>query len=146
MAASLNRVVLMGNLSDDPVYEKKTVAGVADRGFCRFRLAVNRPYAKEGQQKADFIPCEAWGQTADFLGKYAKKGDTITVEGRWCANQYTNKDGKAMTAHSVVVESSSIVVARSNKNAQPAQGNAEPAEKPADNAAAAAAAVDEFDY
>ena len=143
--ASLNKIILMGNLVEDPSLENKVVNGTADRPLCKFRLAVNRPYAKEGQQQADFIPCELWGQPGKFIGEHAKKGDTITVEGSLMSRSYTNKEGKNVTQYVVQGQTASIVISRS-RNAQPAQGNAESAEKPADNAAAAAAAVDEFDY
>ncbi len=52
----LNRIILIGRLTKDPEL-RYTSNGTA---VCTFTLAVDRPFAKEGQQKADFINCQAW--------------------------------------------------------------------------------------
>ena len=58
----MNKVILMGRLTRDPEM-RQTPNGVS---VCSFSIAVNRRFAKEGQQTADFINCTAWRQQADF--------------------------------------------------------------------------------
>ncbi|MDY3972346.1 MAG: single-stranded DNA-binding protein, partial [Clostridia bacterium] len=58
----LNKAILLGRLTKD-VEMRQTPNGVS---VARFTLAVNRRFAKEGQQQADFINCVAWRQTGEF--------------------------------------------------------------------------------
>ena len=85
----MNHVTLMGRLTATPELKATT----NDINYCRFTVAVNRPYSKEEEQKADFINCVAWGKTAEFVTKYFTKGQMIAVEGAIQTGNYTNKDG-----------------------------------------------------
>lgn len=74
----MNKVILMGRLvADSEVrYTQNNVP------MCRFRLAVNKPgKPKEGQSSAEFLNIVAWRSTAEFAGKYFKKGMQVLVEG-----------------------------------------------------------------
>lgn len=59
---------------------------------------------KNGEQKADFVDCTAWGKTAAFVQKYFKKGDGIVVEGRFESDTYDAKDGTKRTKWGVTVD------------------------------------------
>ena len=74
----LNRVILMGRLVADPEL-RQTGSGVS---VATFRVAVDRNYQPKGsaERQADFIPCVAWRQTAEFISKYFAKGRMIAVE------------------------------------------------------------------
>lgn len=80
----MNKTILMGRLTKDPDtrYTQTTNTQVTS-----FTLAVNRRFAKEGEQQADFINIVAWSKTAEFVSKYFKKGQQVGVIGR-----NTNKD------------------------------------------------------
>lgn len=95
----MNRVFLHGKLTRDP--ELQTISGGIEN--CRFTVAVNRPIAKDKEQKADFIPCTAWRQTAAFITNYFHKGDGIIVEGSLQTRSY-EKDGVKRTAYDVNVD------------------------------------------
>lgn len=84
----MNNVTLIGRLVADPDL-KMTAAGTP---VASFRLAVRRPFAKEGQQEADFINCVAWRKTAELLNKYCRKGQRIGVTGTLQSRTY-EKDG-----------------------------------------------------
>ena len=63
----LNKVMLMGRLTNDPEMRFST-AGVA---VVRFTLAVQRSYVKQGEERqTDFINIVAFRSTAEFIGKY----------------------------------------------------------------------------
>lgn len=97
----LNSVTLMGRLVADP--ELKTTQN--GTSVASFRLAVERNYAPQGQERqADFIPCVAWRQTAEFIGKYFTKGRMIAVEGSLQSRNYEDKNGQKRTAIEVIVE------------------------------------------
>ncbi len=57
----------------------------------RFNVAVQRT-----EEKADFIPCTAWRNTADFIGRYFHKGDFIGITGAIEVNPY-EKNGERRT-------------------------------------------------
>lgn len=91
MALFINKIILAGNLTSDPEL-MQTTAGVP---VLRFRLAVNRKYQKEGEgDGVDFHSCVAWRGKAEFLGKYARKGDLVYVEGELQNRAYTDKQGQ----------------------------------------------------
>ena len=96
----MNKVFLMGRLAADPEM-RQTQSGVA---VCSFSIAVNRRFAKEGQQNADFINCTAWRQQAEFICKYFQKGAMISVIGNLQSRSWENQEGKKQYATDVVVD------------------------------------------
>ena len=85
----INRVVLVGRLTRD-VEVRQTPSNLS---VATFTVACDRRQSaasrQQGEQKqADFITCVAWRQTADFLGRYAKKGALVGVEGRIQTRNY----------------------------------------------------------
>lgn len=86
----INRVVLVGRLTKD-IELRKTPQGVSTSTFT---LACDRIVKKDSQPTADFIQCVAWRQGADFLHKYAKKGDIVAVDGRIVTRNYEGNHGK----------------------------------------------------
>lgn len=96
----MNKCLFTGRLTAD-IELKKTEA---EKTYARFSLAVQRNFKdKEGNRPVDFVPCVVWGQTADFIAKYAHKGDLIEVEGELRTGNYTDKEGNKRTDVSVTV-------------------------------------------
>lgn len=63
----MNNFCAVGRLTSDPEY-KKTPNGTS---LVRFTLAIDRPFKdKDGNKITDFIPCQAWRQTADYMQQY----------------------------------------------------------------------------
>ena len=90
----MNRVMLVGNLTRDPVI-RKTAKGmsVADLG-----LAVNDGYGGKdgkGEEGACFVDVIAWDKQAETCGEYLRKGSPILVEGRLQYSQWKVKDGQS---------------------------------------------------
>lgn len=88
--ASLNKVMLIGNLTRDPDirYTPKGQA-VTDIG-----LAVNRVYTTENGEKREevtFIDITLWGRTAEVVHQYCKKGRPLFVEGRLQLDSWDDK-------------------------------------------------------
>ena len=97
----LNSVCLMGRLAVDP--ELKTTPSGAS--VCNFRLAVERTYQPKGQEKqTDFIGVVAWRGTAEFVGRYFRKGQLVAVQGSIQTRSYTDKDGNKRTSFDVVAD------------------------------------------
>ena len=71
----MNRVVLVGRLTKDPVL-RKTANGVS---VTSFTLACTRRFKQEGQPDADFINTVTWNKTADIVSQYTHKGSLVGV-------------------------------------------------------------------
>ena len=94
----MNKVILIGRLVRDTAMN---TAG--NTTVCKFSIAVDRAYKKDGEQSADFISCVAFGKTAEFIGKYFSKGSKIVIEGEWRTGSYTNKDGNKVYTNDCLV-------------------------------------------
>lgn len=107
---ALNNCVFLGRLVKDPEKEKTQ----SDVSYCRFCIAVDRGYVKEGEErKADFIDCLAWRGTAEFIGKYFHKGDLIGVTGAIQTGMY-EKDGVKRKTWDLVVQQASFAGSKSD--------------------------------
>lgn len=86
----INTVVLTGRPVKD--IELKTLStGTKVAGFT---LAVNRSFKDaNGDYPTDFISIQTFEKTAEFVAKYAKKGELIGIEGRLQQRVYENKEG-----------------------------------------------------
>ena len=97
----MNSCVLTGRLVADPEL-RTTPSGLS---VCRFRIAVDRPYQKSGEdRKADFIDVVAWRSNADFVTKYFRKGSMIAVQGSLQTNNYEDKNGNKRTSYEIVAD------------------------------------------
>jgi len=102
MASSMNKVMLMGNITRD--IELRHTAG--NMAVAKLGLATNRKWkTPEGETREEvmFVDCEAWGRTAETLQQYFSKGRPIMIEGRLKLDQWEDKDTKAKRSKHVVV-------------------------------------------
>ena len=102
---NLNKVIIGGRLTAD-VELKQTTSGVS---VCSFSVAVNRRYSKDGNQEADFINCQAWRSTAEFISKYFKKGSSICVVGAIQTRSWEDQNGRKRYATEVVADEAYFV-------------------------------------
>jgi len=88
--AALNRVILIGNLTQEPEL-RYTPGGIP---VTSFTLAVSRPYTSaEGERATDFIPIVTWRKQAERCSDYLTKGSQIAVDGRLQVRSYEDRDG-----------------------------------------------------
>lgn len=113
----INNVVLVGRLTKD-VEVKKTQSGLS---VASFTVACDRRLSQEqrnnNEQSADFISCVAWRGSADFLGQYSHKGDTVGIEGRIQTRNY-DRDGQRVYVTEIVANSVSILHSTQPRQAQ----------------------------
>lgn len=102
---NLNKVILAGRLTAD-VELKQTPSGVS---VCSFTLAVNRKFSANGQQQTDFIQCQAWRQTAEFISKYFKKGAALCISGSIQVRSWTDNNNQKRYATEVVADEAMFV-------------------------------------
>ncbi|MBQ9693420.1 MAG: single-stranded DNA-binding protein [Kiritimatiellae bacterium] len=91
MAATLNKVFLMGNLTRDPEM-KQTPAGEA---IAELGLAVSEQFrsrtTNETREVVTFVDVTVWGKVAENCGQYLQKGRPIFVEGRLVLDTWEDK-------------------------------------------------------
>lgn len=101
---ALNKVLMAGNLTDDP--ELRTTSGGAM--VCEFTLALNRSYkSKQSEERVEevaFVDVVAWGRTAEVSAEYLKKGRLVFVEGRLTQSRWESPEGKKMSRLRVTAE------------------------------------------
>lgn len=88
--ASLNKVILIGNLTRDPEV-RYTPKGSA---VCDLGLAVNRRYTTESgerQEEVTFLDVVLWGKQAELAGQYLHKGRSVFIEGRLQMDTWEDK-------------------------------------------------------
>jgi len=93
MAASLNKVLLMGNLTRDPEV-KYTPKGTA---VCDLGLAINDSYkAQDGtiKETVTYVDVEVWGRTAENCKQYLTKGRPVFIEGQLRLDQWEQEGQK----------------------------------------------------
>jgi len=109
--ASLNKVLLIGNLTRDPDVKMMTNG----RPVCNFGLALNRSYKdSEGNKKDEttFVDVECFGPRAEAVGRFFTKGRAIFVEGRLKLDQWESKEGEKRSAIRVVLDNFEFVDSR----------------------------------
>ena len=112
----MNKIILVGRLTKDPEI-RSTNSGVSTANFT---VACNRRYKnKEGGYDADFLPCVAFRQTADFIGKFFKKGSLIGLEGSVQTRSYDAQDGTKRYVTEVNVENVEFVGGKNDSSSVP---------------------------
>jgi single-strand DNA-binding protein len=100
--ASLNKVLLLGNLTRDPEL-RYTPNGAA---VASFGLAVNRRYqqAEEWKDEVCFIDVVVFGRQAQPVSEYLSKGSPALIEGHLRWRSWEGQDGQKRSKHEVIAE------------------------------------------
>ena len=99
----MNKAILMGRLARDPEI-RTTQSGIS---VCNFTVACDRrSRAADGtyQNQADFIPCVAWRQQAEFINRYFSKGDRILVSGSIQPRSWEDQAGQKRYTTEVIID------------------------------------------
>lgn len=114
----MNNVTLVGRMVYAPEI-KTTDSGTA---LLSLRLAVNRG---DKDKTVDFINCQAWQTTAEFIAKYFHKGDPIAVCGKLQTRSWEKNDGTKMTETYVNIREVAFVPGKANNSAETSGGDYE---------------------
>jgi single-strand DNA-binding protein len=101
MAGGVNKVILVGNLGNDP--EMRHTPGGA--GVCEFRLATNEAWTDKNnqrQERTEWHRIVVWGKKAEVCSKYLSKGRQVFVEGRLRTRTWDDKEGNKRYTTEVV--------------------------------------------
>jgi single-strand DNA-binding protein len=119
--ASLNKVLLIGNLTRDPEVRMMS----SGRPVCNFGLALNRNYKdSEGNKKEEvtFVDVECFGPRAEAVARFFSKGRPIFIEGRLKLDQWESKEGEKRSAIRVVLDNFEFVDSGRSESSTPSSG------------------------
>ena len=95
--ASLNKVILIGNVGSDPEM-RYTPSG---KPVTSFRMATSRRYTTSGgetKEETDWFRVSVWGKQAEVCNQFVTKGRQVYVEGRLHARSWEGQDGQVRTS------------------------------------------------
>jgi single-strand DNA-binding protein len=118
MAASLNKVLLMGNLTRDP--ELRYIPSGA--AVANFTVAVNRVYkdsAGEKKEEVSFLRVVVWGKMAEVCGEYLAKGRPVLVEGRLRSRNWEGNDGQKKSTVEVMASNVQFLGSKGDQQQKP---------------------------
>ena len=118
MAANINRVVLLGNLTRDPEL-RHTPSGTA---VCSLRLAVNtrRKDGATGEwtEKPNYFDVTVWGNQGENCAQYLAKGRPVAVDGRLEWREWDAQDGTKRQAVEIIADSVQFLGGRGDGEGQ----------------------------
>ena len=99
--ASLNKALLIGNLTRDP--ELRYIP--SGSAVASFTMAMNRVYklqTGEKKEETSFVRIVVWGRLAEVCGEYLKKGSPVFCEGRLQSRSWDGPDGQKRSTLEVI--------------------------------------------
>lgn len=136
---SLNKVMLIGNLTRDPNlrYTPNSTA------VASFGIATNRSWTPadggDKQERVDFHNVVAWSKLAEICGQLLHKGDKVFVEGRIQTRDWKTESGEIRKVTEIVIDNMMLLSNRGGKFAGGEEDDSEmPEEKTTEKAAAPA--------
>lgn len=98
---SVNRIVLSGRLTADPVLR---VAGDSKAVICTMRLAIQRRRSNGQDKGAVFIDVTTFDRQAQNCAKYLRKGARVAIDGRLEYSQWKTENGQLHSKHEVIAQ------------------------------------------
>lgn len=98
-----NEIKLIGNLGKDP--EFRSMEG--GKMKCSFSLATTKYYkdkSGEKRQKTTWHNCVAWGQKAEIISRYTKKGSKLFISGEQDHRSFQNAEGETRYISEVIID------------------------------------------
>ena len=121
--ASLNKVMLIGNLTRDP--ELRYIPSGA--AVTSFTIAMNRVYklqTGEKKEEVSFVRVVVWARLAEVCNDYLKKGNPVFVEGRLQSRSWDTPDGQKRSTLEVIASNIQFLKAggpgRGQESSEPA--------------------------
>ncbi len=134
MAGSVNKVILIGNLGQDPEL-KYTPSGAA---VTTLSMATSENWKdKDGnrQEKTEWHRVVLWRRLAEVAGEYLKKGSKIYIEGRLQTRSWDDKDGNKRYTTEIVGDNMTMLDSKGDGGSSRSADAPPPMETPAANAA-----------
>jgi single-strand DNA-binding protein len=127
--ASLNKVMLIGNLGKDPEV-RYTGAGTA---VASFSLATSEKFKNKNgelEERTEWHNITLWARLAEIAGEYLAKGKTVYIEGRLQTRKWQDRDGKDRYTTEIVGEKMQMLSGKGEGGGKSGAGRTEGQEAP----------------
>ena len=136
MARGINKVILVGNLGNDPEV-KYTQSGMAITRISLATTSVRKDRDGNQQERTEWHRVVFFGKLGEIAGEYLRKGSSVYVEGSIRYDKYTGQDGQERYSTDIVADEMQMLGGRGDggggaggmggerpqRQARPAQGN-----------------------
>ncbi|MCL4760552.1 MAG: single-stranded DNA-binding protein [Burkholderiales bacterium] len=106
--ASVNKVILLGNLGRDPE-TRYTTGGDAVTNLSIATSEQWKDKSGEKQERTEWHRVVLFGRQAEIAGEYLKKGRSVYIEGRLQTRKYTDKDGVEKYSTEIVADRMQLI-------------------------------------
>ena len=122
--ASLNKVMLIGNLGKDPEL-RYTTSGTPVASFSLATSERVKSKSGEWEERTEWHSVILWGRLAEIAGEYLAKGKTVYVEGRLQTRKWQDKEGRDRYTTEVVGEKMQMLSSRGENAGRGPSGRTE---------------------
>jgi single-strand DNA-binding protein len=137
--ASVNKVILVGNLGRDPETRVFPDGGT----ICNVTIATSRQWkdktSGERQEETEWHRVVFRDRLAEIAGEYLRKGKQVYIEGRLKTRKYTDKDGAERYTTEIIADEMKMLGTREGAGEGESRGGGAPAARPTGGAKAAGA-------
>lgn len=115
--ASINKVILIGNLGRDPETRYTSDGNTA---ICNIVIATSRRYKDsqgQPQEETEWHRVVFFGRQAEIAQQYLRKGNPVYIEGRLRTRKYTDKEGIERYQTEIICETLQLLASRSQSSA-----------------------------
>ena len=125
--SSVNKVILVGRLGQDPEIRSTTIG----QNVCTLSIATTESFIKEGnkQEKTEWHRVVLWGKLAEIAHKFLKKGRLVYIEGKLQTRSWQDQQGQKRYATEILSNSIQFLESNSqssNQNDNDYYNNQEP--------------------
>ena len=121
--ASVNKVMLLGNLGRDP--EVRTFPN--GDSVCNFSIATSTSWkdkaSGEKKEKTEWHNIVMYRKLAEIAGEYLKKGSSVFVEGSLQTRKWQTKEGQDRYTTEIAADTMQMLGGRDNRNSEPSNSN-----------------------
>jgi len=127
--ASLNKVMLIGNLGKDPEV-RYTASGTAVAGFSLATSDRTKNKNGEWEERTEWHNITLWGRLAEIAGEYLAKGKTVYIEGRLQTRKWQDRDGRDRYTTEVIADKMVMLSGKGDGSPKSGAGRPEGHEAP----------------
>ena len=127
--ASVNKVILLGNLGSDPEL-RYTPSG---RAVANFSLATHEQWTgKDGEkgERTEWHRIVAWGRLGEICGEYLHKGSQVYIEGRIQSRTWEDREGNKRYTTEIIAQTMQMLGAPSKDGKAKSIEETYPVEEP----------------
>ena len=129
--ASVNKVIVLGNLGQDPTVRYSPDGAAVTNISIATTSSWKDKTSGEKREETEWHKVVFYNRLAEIAGEYLKKGKPVYVEGRLKTRKWQNKEGVDQYTTEVIAESMQLLGGRDEGQAAPAQQQRPPAQRQA---------------